>query len=371
MLNSVQADHSALSDPSHNILTRNQRRHPPPPACPFREVCPLSVLVEAFTLVIRRPSLERTYPGGVEAFLHYLSKLPNPPRFACNSDPLLVNVSFEHIDHLIEVTDHLEANSLLEEADGEAADYVYLDQREGPVLPCSWLTWERFTETVTVAWVAGAEPGALAAPADWVPSDAPPVSDGEPNILDRFLPLATGNGSEILLDLETGSEVERSVPVPPFPDESEDEMSLHSAVLAAIAAAGWTAHQAVAPVVVVELVGMHAIYTCRYYVPAELRVVVCCTRAPLVVPEAARRKVTEFITRANYGLLLGGFEMSLEQGSLFFRASCQVEDGELTTQMACTLANVGVWAFDRYYPHLLEVVYGKRSVADAVQRAER
>lgn len=331
----------------------------------------MSVLVEAFTLVVRRPSLERAYPGGTSAFLRAIRQLPNPPRFACDGDPLLVNVSFECTDHVVEAMAHLEANGLNEEADGEAADFVYLDQHEGPVLPCSWLTWERFTDTVTVAWVAGAEPGALAAPADWVPSDAPAESDGEPGILDRFLPLASQNGSEILLDLETGAEVERPVPVPSFSTESEDEMSLHSAMLAAIADAGWRTSEVEDSVAVVELRGDHAIYTCRYFTPAEPKIVVCCTRAPLVVPEAARRKTMEFITRANFGLLLGSFEMNLEQGALFFRASCQVDDGTLTTQMVTTLASVGVWAFDRYYPHLMEVVYGKRSAADAIQRAER
>ena len=75
----------------------------------------------------------------------------------------------------------------------------------------------------------------------------------------------------------------------------------------------------------------------------------------------------EYITRVNYAISFGSFEMDLDDGALYCRATCAVEDGVLTTEMVTTLAIVGVWAFDKYYPPMLEIVYAKRSVADAMR----
>ena len=331
----------------------------------------MSVLVEAVTLVVRRPSLDLAYPGGAEAFLQATRRLTNPPRFACAIDPNLVNVSFEHPDYLAAAVELLTSSGLteVEEAVG-AVDFVCVDQSDGPDIPCSWLEWERFTDGVTVAWMAGKEPGALAAPKGWTPAEpATPPAGETPKICDRLLPLAVDDGTEILLDLETGAQIER-------PHDSEQPMStdsapLHGAVVAALADAGWTVYHVAAPAVMVDLRGENALYSCRYFVSESIPAVICYTRAPITIPQAARRKAMEFITRANYGLLIGAFEMSVEDGIIFFRASCAIEDGVLTTQMACTLANVGVWAFDRYFPKLLAMVYGKRTVVDAVREAER
>lgn len=44
-----------------------------------------------------------------------------------------------------------------------------------------------------------------------------------------------------------------------------------------------------------------ALYTCRYFVAEESRTVVCTTRCPVIIPEAARSRAMEFITRANSG----------------------------------------------------------------------
>lgn len=332
----------------------------------------MSVLVEAVTLVVRRPSLEAVYRGGVDAFLQAARGLPTPPRFACDRDPQLVNVSFERRDHAAIAIELLETNGLVNVEDTKAGDFVYVDQQNGPAAPCDWLEWERFTDGVTVAWMAGLEPGTLAAPEDWTPADASPAqSDGDSDLTrtsNRFLPLATKDKTEILLDLDTGTQIERVIErAAEAPSHAADAALLHSAILAALADRGWTTYLDEPPAVMVDLRGADASYTCRYLALEDMRAVVCYTRAPLLVPKASRRKVMEFITRVNYAISFGAFEMSLDDGGLYFRATCAVEDGVLTTEMVTTLASVGIWAFDTYYAVLLEVVYAKRSVAEAMR----
>jgi hypothetical protein len=304
--------------------------------------CPLSVLVEAVTLLVRRESLERAYPGGAGAFVQTVRALPDPPRFACEGDGRLVNVSFAHPALLNGVVELLEEHRIVSSVAATDPDYVIVDQLTGPTLPCPWLEWERFTDAVTVAWMEGSEPGALAAPDGWTPPEPRARPGEEPSVEPTIAP--------------------NPEPPPATP--------MHDAVLAALAEAGWTTYHADPPAVMVDLRGEQALYTCRYFVSQPLDAVVCYTRAPLAVPKPARRKTMEFITRANYGLMIGGFEMSLDEGNMFFRATCALEDGVPTARMVCTLANVGVWAFDRYLPSMLEMIYGKRPVLEAVQRAE-
>ena len=308
----------------------------------------MSVLVQAITLVVRRTSLELAFPGGTEAFLSQANELPHPPRFACDSDPELVNVSFAEPGHARAAIRLLEEHGLVELSEDGAEDFVKVDQCDGPTLPCTWLEWERFTDDVTVAWIAGAEPGQLAAPEGWEPA------------------------AQLEGDVEVDEDVDAVAhSSEPWTDtESEDAMPLHDALMTALAGAGWTTYLATPPAAMVDLRGEHALYTCRFFCSEPLDAVVCYTRMPVIIPEPARREAMEFITRANYGLMMGSFELSLDEGHLFFRASCLIQDGVVTTRMVCELANVGIWAFDRYMPKLLEVVYGAITAEEGVKAAE-
>jgi hypothetical protein len=52
--------------------------------------------------------------------------------------------------------------------------------------------------------------------------------------------------------------------------------------------------------------------------------------APAKAPEAARMAVAEFITRANYGLRIGNFEMDFSDGEVRYKSSIDFEGDVLT-----------------------------------------
>src|SRR5262249_2797336 len=54
---------------------------------------------------------------------------------------------------------------------------------------------------------------------------------------------------------------------------------------------------------------------------------------PATVPEPKRLAVAEFLTRANYGLPMGNFEMDFTDGEVRFKTSVDVEGSELTDKM--------------------------------------
>jgi hypothetical protein len=98
---------------------------------------------------------------------------------------------------------------------------------------------------------------------------------------------------------------------------------------------------------------------------------------PVHVPEDKRLDMAEFISRANYGLMLGNFEMDFNDGELRFKSSIDAEGGELVKQMIDNLLRSNLVTMDRYFSGLMAVLYSERPPADiyeemsAMERAER
>jgi hypothetical protein len=88
------------------------------------------------------------------------------------------------------------------------------------------------------------------------------------------------------------------------------------------------------------------------------------------IPEPRRREVMEFLTRANYGLLLGNFEMDLSDGEVRFRCSATMEGAELSYEQHRNMLYVSVGIMDRYLPGLQRVVQGTADPAAAIADIE-
>lgn len=88
------------------------------------------------------------------------------------------------------------------------------------------------------------------------------------------------------------------------------------------------------------------------------------------VPVYSRQQVMECITRANYDLVIGNFELNLDDGLLRFKSSIDFTNTILTETMiknviACAKDVVELYA----YP-LVEVMDGKISSLQAIKKVE-
>ncbi len=88
------------------------------------------------------------------------------------------------------------------------------------------------------------------------------------------------------------------------------------------------------------------------------------------VPEDKRQAIAEFITRANYGMVIGNFEMDFSDGEVRYKTSIDVEGGELTTTMFKNLVYPNVRMMDRYLPGIMRVIYGGATPEEAIQEIE-
>lgn len=91
---------------------------------------------------------------------------------------------------------------------------------------------------------------------------------------------------------------------------------------------------------------------------------------PINVPEEKRLLVSEFITRANYGLLIGNLEMDFTDGEVRYKTSIDVEKTELSSALISNQVYANIWTFDRYLPGIFAVVYGDASPQEAVEKVE-
>jgi hypothetical protein len=91
---------------------------------------------------------------------------------------------------------------------------------------------------------------------------------------------------------------------------------------------------------------------------------------PVRVPENKMADVAEFINRANYGMIIGNFEIDYADGEIRYKTSVDVEDVELTDPLLRHLIYANVLTIDKYFPGLMRVLYADVTAEDAIYEVE-
>ena len=92
--------------------------------------------------------------------------------------------------------------------------------------------------------------------------------------------------------------------------------------------------------------------------------------SPVTAPVDKRLIMSEFLTRANYGLTIGNFEMDFDSGEIHYKTSLDVEGDRLSTPLVRQLVYANVMIMDRYLPGIMAVIYGNVSPIDAIAQVE-
>jgi hypothetical protein len=171
----------------------------------------MSVLIEALTLVMRRTTLDASYPGGADAMMDWLTGEGVDARWVVE-DEHLIAASFltADLEPVIDVL--LDRGFLLLEEDGNS-DAVVVDALLGFPAYCSWLEWAPPEgKPFSICWLAGTSPGELAIPEGHTPGENTPMrahTRWEP----YMIRLGMEELSEVWLNTQTGK-VELHPPQP-------------------------------------------------------------------------------------------------------------------------------------------------------------
>lgn len=174
----------------------------------------MSVLIEAYTVVIRHSTLNASYPGGAEAMITRLSDESMGARWVV-SDGNLVAASFWP-DELTPVLEMLQQSGLIFVAEREGGgrqyeDVALVDSLFGLAEHCDWIEWDRPSrKPYSRCWLAGTDAGVLAVPLGHSPGEGVPREE-YPRWVPGVIKVAVEPPTEIWLDQNTGQMIRRPI----------------------------------------------------------------------------------------------------------------------------------------------------------------
>ena len=147
--------------------------------------------------------------------------------------------------------------------------------------------------------------------------------------------------------------------------------SIHDLLIRFFEEDGWAFNQlGEPPLLQLPFRGENGTWTCLAQSRDDVGQFVFYSLCPVDAPEEQRAAVAEFLTRANYGLILGNFELDYEDGEIRYKTSIDVADDRLSPELIRNLVYTNVLVMDRYLPGIMKVIYGQVPAADAIQEVE-
>jgi len=125
------------------------------------------------------------------------------------------------------------------------------------------------------------------------------------------------------------------------------------------------------PVLQMGFQGKNGQWTCYARARENEQQFVFYSICPVTVPKSKRRALGEFIARANYGMIIGNFELDFAEGEVAYKTSIDVEGSTLTFPQLKRLVNTNVAMMDHYLPGIKSVIQGDASPEEAIRQIEK
>lgn len=117
-------------------------------------------------------------------------------------------------------------------------------------------------------------------------------------------------------------------------------------------------------------VGANGELRCYAIVRVDLEQFIFYAVAPIKVPEPVRIAAAEYLTRANYGMRIGNFELDFADGEVRYKSSVDFEGQPLTAGLIRNAIYPAVHVLDKYLSGLMRVAYGGATPSEAIHEIE-
>lgn len=94
--------------------------------------------------------------------------------------------------------------------------------------------------------------------------------------------------------------------------------------------------------------GKHGSWQCMIRVFSQTQRIVVYSLLPDVVPDSERLRLAQMLSRINYGLVLGNFELDLDDGEVRYKTSLDAEDMTLNLTILRNLVYGNFFGMDLY-----------------------
>ena len=144
--------------------------------------------------------------------------------------------------------------------------------------------------------------------------------------------------------------------------------SLLDTLLAFFTREGWNMRPSSdQPVLTTTVDGDNGTWVAAAWLPEEDGPIVFYSHLPFDVPADCLDMVETFVSRANFGILVGNFELDLDEGTVRYKTSVGVRGVEVSDQLLRELVYVNVSTTDRYLGPMRSVVAGEVTVEEALR----
>lgn len=125
------------------------------------------------------------------------------------------------------------------------------------------------------------------------------------------------------------------------------------------------------PILQMRFEGNHGKWQCFAHAKEEKQQFLFYSICLSKVPTERRQALAEFLTRANFGLLMGNFELDFEDGEIRFKTSIDVENFSLSPEIVKQYVYTNVLMMDCYLSGILAVIADEVSPKEAITRIEK
>jgi hypothetical protein len=133
---------------------------------------------------------------------------------------------------------------------------------------------------------------------------------------------------------------------------------------------GWAYERSGDQMLVFGYQGEHGQWLCYAHCRPESEHFLFFSVAPMRVPEVLRPAAAEFLTRANWGLLIGNFELDYVDGEIRYKTSIQLNGAALTAALLHPLLFGNLDVMDRYLPGIEAVIALRQTPGAAIAAVE-
>ena len=134
---------------------------------------------------------------------------------------------------------------------------------------------------------------------------------------------------------------------------------------------GWPYHQVEErSILKTGFEGKNGQFTCYAQERSEQEQFVFYSVFPVHVPHEQLMAAGEFVNRANYGMIIGNFELDYSDGEVRYKTSVDVEGAPMEEEMLRHLIYANVLTLDKYFSGFMRLIYAGIAAEDAIREVE-
>lgn len=124
------------------------------------------------------------------------------------------------------------------------------------------------------------------------------------------------------------------------------------------------------PILSMAFQGKNGEWTCYAKAREKQQQFVFYSLCPINASEDKRLAAAEFLTRANYGMMNGNFELDFNDGEIRYKTSIDIEGDRLTPALIKNLVYTNVTMMDEYLPGIMSVINGDVEPKESIEQIE-